>query len=321
MQKDNCEVRVLVKGRPIAEYYHNGKIYVEGRPGRRNKPGTEYEIEIINRNPFEVEAVVSVDGLSVIDGQEAGQHSPGYLVGANDTLRIKGWKVDGSTAAAFTFTGKGEASYGEQMGKAPRSKGAIGVMFFMRRGQYRYAVNNAHRITRGGYGGMPKSGMLSGMGSLHLGQPILGHPGVATMDWMDFDQMRYGNTGDADGLMSHMAPTSLNHVATSMASNAAAPQMKSARRRGRDDDRVAYVASEAPVQNLGTGFGQAVDFATTTVKFERGDMLTMIVIYYDDSDGLRSKGIQVVRPSKAHRVSDPDPFPATSCQPPKGWRG
>jgi hypothetical protein len=45
MLRNNIEVRLLIKGKPITEYNHNGNLFVEGRHG------SSYEIEIINRNP------------------------------------------------------------------------------------------------------------------------------------------------------------------------------------------------------------------------------------------------------------------------------
>lgn len=122
-QVNNIELRVLVKGKPITNYLHNGKNFVEGRSG------SAFEIEVHNRNPFKVEAVISVDGTSVIDGQVAGPQSPGYLIEANSSVRIPGWKVDNATAAAFEFTGKAQ-SYTTEMTGSSVNNGVIGVMAF-----------------------------------------------------------------------------------------------------------------------------------------------------------------------------------------------
>ncbi len=94
------EVRVLIKGRPITEYTHNGQVFIEGRDG------SNFEIEFKNLTPNRVEAVLSVDGLSIIDGKDAGPLSSGYVVGPHETIRIPGWKLTDEQVAAFQFAGK-----------------------------------------------------------------------------------------------------------------------------------------------------------------------------------------------------------------------
>jgi hypothetical protein len=79
------------------------------------------------------------------------------------------------------------------------------------------------------------------------------------------------------------------------------------------------VAAPAVEQTLGTTFGEATDFHTTTVQFQRGDLLAMIVLYYDDRQGLKRRGIDVTR-----KLAAPNPFPADTpkgCAPPAGWNG
>jgi len=75
------------------------------------------------------------------------------------------------------------------------------------------------------------------------------------------------------------------------------------------------------IQSLGTGFGESTEFSTTTVNFERGDLGAMVVLYYDDARGLKARGIQLVKPSKARLSNQPQAFPGMNCQPPPGWKG
>lgn len=69
---------------------------------------------------------------------------------------------------------------------------------------------------------------------------------------------------------------------------------------------------------LGTGFGEAQEFNTSKTNFDRGDLLAMIVIYYDDKRGLKKMGIDVDQPI----ASSPSAFPAdeVGCNPPSGWQ-
>ena len=112
-----------MKGRPITEYPHNGQTFIEGRPG------SEYEIELRNRTVGRVEAILSVDGLSIIDGQPAGTQSRGYMINARDVLRIPGWTLNTAAVAKFAFASQ-QSSYAAQVGQDTRNVGVIGAMVF-----------------------------------------------------------------------------------------------------------------------------------------------------------------------------------------------
>lgn len=120
---NNIEMTILVKGRPIQEYPHEGTTFVEGRAG------SEYEIEIRNHTHQRVEAILSVDGLSVIDGKPAGHQSQGYMIDAKDVIRIPGWMLNSASVAKFAFSGT-QQSYTAQSGGDLRNNGVIGAMVF-----------------------------------------------------------------------------------------------------------------------------------------------------------------------------------------------
>lgn len=126
MLLSNIELTIRVKGRPIIEYRHNGQTFVEGRPG------SEYEIELHNQTFGRVEAILSVDGLSIIDGQPAGTQSRGYLINARDSLRIPGWTLNNAAVAKFAFAAQ-QSSYAAQSGQDTRNVGVIGAMVFQER--------------------------------------------------------------------------------------------------------------------------------------------------------------------------------------------
>jgi hypothetical protein len=280
MLHNNFELRVLVKGRPITEYAHNGQNFVEGRDS------SNFEIEFANRSALRVEAVISVDGLSVIDGKAAGPQSSGYVVDPFGTLRIPGWKLTDEAVAAFVFAGK-KASYATQSTGSERNNGVIGALVFAERRQDNYQLHPFHGAQSFG-GGMMRS-MASGSG-----------PSFTDA---------YGDLGD---IQPKGITASLNNVSTSLTSSAEVGTAQAA------------APEAAPVvQSLGTGFGEATDFATTTVTFNRGDLAAMIVMYYDDSRGLRARGIELTRPSRQRiaKAVQPQAFPGMNCVPPAGWKG
>ena len=315
MQRNNTEVKLLIRGKQITEYEHNGNLFIEGRQG------SEFEIEIVNRNNFRIEAVVSVDGLSITDGKDAGTNSAGYLVEANSTVRVPGWKLSNEQVAAFFFSGK-KQSYATQSTGSSRNNGVIGAMIFRERPRTTYQ-NPIHGgafpggILRGGpfgggyvdhsrtAGGVMGGGVMgqpyiptSGQGGLHYGigtslSACATSSGRFDSEWAE---AKAALTSDGDirntlrSANPKVIPTSLNNSAPD------------------------------PVNNIGTGFGPAQEYRTTEVAFERGDMIAMMILYYDDARGLRARGIELGRKT-IRQVAVPQAFPQMACKPPEGWRG
>jgi hypothetical protein len=104
-----------------------GESYVAGQSGRR------YTIVVRNHSPGRVEAVVSVDGLDVIDGKAAGFGKRGYLLDPHDEVEIQGFRTSMSAVAAFRF-GAVRDSYAEKKHGDTRNVGVIGVALFHEHG-------------------------------------------------------------------------------------------------------------------------------------------------------------------------------------------
>jgi hypothetical protein len=120
-------VRLLDEnGRPLPTFNSSGRAIVSGEAGQR------YSIEIENRSSNRFEAVVTVDGLDVIDGQPGAFEKRGYLVGAFDRIEIDGFRQSMDDVAAFRF-GSVRGSYAARKGN-DRNVGVIGVAFFAERG-------------------------------------------------------------------------------------------------------------------------------------------------------------------------------------------
>jgi hypothetical protein len=116
------ELQLLVDGRPARSYPSRGEAWVLGQLGQR------YTLRIVNRSGQRVEAVVSVDGRDVIDGQPADATKNGYLVPAWGSVDIDGWRISHEQAAAFRFSSVAD-SYAARTG-AGREVGVVGVAIF-----------------------------------------------------------------------------------------------------------------------------------------------------------------------------------------------
>src|SRR3990167_11362661 len=124
MTKNNYEVDILINGRPVKKYKHEGKLYIEGRKGSR------FSLRIRNNGWDEILAVPSVDGLSVMDGKLCSiDKSRGYIIKAHSAVTIDGWRTSDKEVAEFYFSDL-DNSYAERSGNGVQNTGIIGVAIF-----------------------------------------------------------------------------------------------------------------------------------------------------------------------------------------------
>lgn len=278
------ELSLVINGQPLTEYQHQGLVFVEGRTN------SNYELRIRNNSPERILAIPSVDGLSVIDGKPAGAESQGYVLEPYQTLNIPGWKVDKDTAAKFQF-GSSNGSYSNRTGRGKKNVGVIGLMVF--RPKYVPPVN-----------WYPATYTFTNTSS---GDPIwntrLGSSNCVMGSGLDADSLSGVAMAAPGGLDRGISkgPVTLNNATLT---GTAIPSM-------------------ATSQNLGTEFGEAQTFQTTTTTFEKRDPNypdASVCIYYDDANGLEARGIIL-----PYRNTSPQAFPSysnstTYAAPPPGWR-
>ncbi len=114
------------RGGALPTFAAGGRSYVMGNDGAR------YAIRIENQTGARFEAVATVDGLDVIDGQPGSFEKRGYLVAPWSTVEIDGFRRSEAQVAAFRF-GRVKDSYAAKRG-GDRNVGVIGVAVFQERG-------------------------------------------------------------------------------------------------------------------------------------------------------------------------------------------
>ena len=114
------------QGAPLPTFSAGGRSYVMGNDGAR------YAIRIENQTGARFEAVATVDGLDVIDGQPGSFEKRGYLVAPWSSVEIDGFRRSEDQVAAFRF-GRVQDSYAKKRG-SDRNVGVIGVAVFQERG-------------------------------------------------------------------------------------------------------------------------------------------------------------------------------------------
>lgn len=248
-------VQVIVNNKPIAVYNHESKNYVEGRKG------SEFSIKITNPFNYRVSAVLSVDGISVIDGKPASDKSQGYLLQAYGSITIPGWTLDNTEVAKFIFNSKEKSYAALSDDNSVSNVGVIGCLFFKEKAP---VISND---------------ILRGITTIPFAK-----------DYTYFNGFTQDDT-----------------IKLASASNSLSNSVASA--------NYMQAVSNKVEQEIGTGFGDASEFKTKTVEFERGDIVSTIVVYYDSKKNLIDKGvIKLKKESK-----EPNPFPGMGCKPPTGW--
>ena len=284
------ELNILIGGKPITEYAHEGNTFVEGRKG------SEFEVEFKNKSSKQVLVVPSVDGKSIFDGNPATPDSRGYVIRPWGSIRIPGWTLDSQAVAKFTFEDKNK-SYSAavtQEGEAVVS-GVIGVMVYAEK-EKPVSINHIYH---------------------HYPRPNpFPQPGVyprSPGDW-PYNAPMWSSTcavGSAGATLSNTATPLSKGVMRGMNVATAATTAVS---------DSADMASEDSF-NMGAGFGQKTDFRTTNVEFERGPVQAVMQLYYDSRKNLEKRGIEVVKKDQRYLNELPQAFQGTGCTPPPGWQG
>ena len=124
-QRADISILDRATNRELPVYWHEGRAYVVGRPGN------EYQVVVKNRVGEDLLAVVSVDGLNVMNGQPANPRQAGYILSPWSRLDVRGWRKSMDEVAAFYFTQLSD-SYAGRTGR-PDNVGVIGVALFQRK--------------------------------------------------------------------------------------------------------------------------------------------------------------------------------------------
>jgi hypothetical protein len=131
-------------GATLPVHFFKGEYWVAGTPGAK------YSVAVANGSAGRVMAVMSVDGVNVLNGQTASVDQSGYVFNGYQRYEVTGWRKSNQEVAAFEFVAS-PASYAARTGR-PANVGVIGVAVFKERVYqppvsvtppiYRYGTNN-----------------------------------------------------------------------------------------------------------------------------------------------------------------------------------
>lgn len=292
------DLDVIINGKSVTKYPHEGRVYVEGRRG------SEYSLKFRNRSGCRVIAVFSVDGLSVMDGKTARFEDTGYVVEPFSSITIPGWRLSGDDVAKFTF-GDQSKSYAKKSGKGA-NVGVIGcVVFYEKQRGWWLKLNEATTI-------MNSRGVSRGL------------PHETTCDSCTFephDDILYSNSGDHIYMNDTRScgPTPIGEDHGEVKTGGGILRSTSCTVTTSSVDF--HPESAMRTQELGTEFGKRTAHRVQEVVVEREDKPTVVMeIHYDSRKRLQAMGIDFgakVQVAKAF----PDNSYGIGCTPPDGWRG
>lgn len=281
MQKSNYEVEVLVNGKPLKEYMHEGKVHVEGRKG------TSFSLRLRNNSSERKLFVPSIDGLSVMNGEEASHNSSGYIIRPWSSITIDGWRVSDEQVAEFYFSAPNE-SYRKQMERG-NNLGVIGVLVFSEKQKLQPIV--VEKII---HDHCHHSNWCWLCQRYHCPcQKCWSRYNWVPCDYNSIGSMTF-TTNVSNQVMSLAAD---NTVASSTSS------------------QLSMRSTQEMSQDLGTGWGDYRRSEVTTVEFEREDYPTATFeIYYNTREQLERLGVNFKRESL---YATPSAFPGQYCKPPQ----
>jgi hypothetical protein len=295
MLKQSYEVEVLINGKPAKEYAHKGKVYLEGREG------TKFTIRLRNNSYSRKLFVPTIDGLSVMDGEEGSFKSSGYIVEGHSSITVDGWRTSDKEVAEFYFSSP-EGSYRKKMNKG-NNLGIIGVAVFGETYQGPWMTSTATQTLQNNW----PTGTLTGIGGSFPQWTTISNGG-GTIAGINSVNTTSGN-GDWVVTANYGAGANGNYNLQSSAG--AGISSLSA-----NNNTITCSSSvgSAQTQALGTGWGDTKSSEVISVNFDRlSSPEAVFELQYNSRQELEKAGINF---KKAPLYVVPQAFPGQYCKPP-----
>lgn len=247
-EEGTMQVTLIYNGKELEQHISEGQTFIEA-PREGN-----YVIRVKNNHWKRRLAVISVDGVNILNGEDAGFDGPGYVFQPWQTIDINGWHRTDEETAAFTFE-KVEGSYASQTGRGESNVGVIGIAVFDEKEDMSY-WSKKRPTFNGGFRRLMK-----------------GTRARQTMGGSGARGMTYGASASAGSL-------SLDQGEGLIATNSA-------------DGVMPCSASASLPEKLGTGYGEKMEMQTRKVDFERASKapISVMSFQYASRDALIKLGV------------------------------
>jgi len=329
------KIDITQNGRVLRTIAHEGQTYVEA------PTSGEYKLRVHNNSYRRRLAIISVDGINVVNGNDASYEGGGYVLEAWQTVDIPGFRRDDGTVAAFKFTEQG-GSYAAKMGKGTKNVGVIGLAVFDEKVIPKVipppvVIHEHHHHHQGGWVGMMFDTSYNTNDTFGSREPVTS----STTNTVGLDGLTdphndvgtgYGEEGEGPVVMAGAGGASAagdsfeyqdeDAGPPNLEQRLAAYKEAKANVRGAIKRRRRVRQDAAPAKDVGTGYGREVRFATMETTFTRAGTTPnlLVTLRYATRARLESWGV----PIEKHNVGPmaANPFPAAPGVPaPPGWRG
>lgn len=290
----NNEVDILVNNKPIKQYAHDGKIFVEA------KEGAEYSIRVRNNTNSRLLAVASVDSINVISGEIADDDGAGYIINGRSSYEIKGFRTSNDNVNAFAFSRKDKsyAAKSDATDGDTQDCGVLGIKLFSEKIKKPTVVyrDRVKIVEVEKHDRWPKVDPWP----YRPNRPYFGDP-----IWNDG-----GSTGGWSS-------------ASATCNNVTAKGLDNSVMRSPSDDGVKMSANmlfsastDEGEFDMGTSFTEKeVEDKVTSTTFEKDYMCSFIEIYYASKEQLIKMGVPI---TKKAEISFPSSFKSTGyCRKPR----
>jgi hypothetical protein len=301
------KVQIQQNGVPLPVLFHEAQHWVLA------PPSGDYEIVLVNNSPHRRLAVVSVDGLSVLDGKPASRDGNGYVLFPWQRMVIPGWRRNDQEVARFTFT-ENEGSYSQAMGHGKRNTGVIAVAVF----DEKVRVPDPIFVPRIVEVPVIREIPIYRRRVYPWDFPYLEYPEphltfTRCLALGSNRESSHGGAACCDDSESQVIDASFsNHLDSAVVNSVHTEGVATKSTRSLDPSKV----------DLGTGYGSRAELRTRDISFERATEAPCLelVFRYGTRERLAALGIPVDQ-AKSQEIQAPDPFPAGNCPAPPGWSG
>lgn len=304
------QISVIQNGRLLRTIDHEGQTYVEA------PTSGEYKLRVYNNTHCRRLAIVSVDGVNVVNGQDASYEGGGYVLNPWQTVEIPGFRRDDGTVAAFKFTKQG-GSYAAQTERGTKNVGVIGLAVFDEKVLFKVSsppvvVHEYHHHHHNTFGG---SNTVVGSTADWTAPPTTLTNNTSSSGPITELDAEYGSAGgpaSADQPTQNMDPDLGERLTNyKAAKRAGGIRPRRSRRRG------------TSTKDVGTGYGRQVRFNTEETTFTRATSQPVLVttLRYATRGRLESWGVPVEKPNEGPMTANPFPAAGPSVPAPPGWRG
>lgn len=295
------DVQVIREGgETLPTYAHRDRFYVQGNAGER------YIIRIVNPTANRVEAVVSVDGLDVVDGESGDLRKRGYVVPPYGETRIEGFRTSHADVATFRFSSVSD-SYAGKKGKA-RNVGVIAVALFEEQAPEPEQQIIVGGGGYGGYDGRFRAPYDDGDYGDEADSVAPSPRGITRSDRAP------AKAGRGEGSRRSIAPSSEPSGMDSRPAPAPPATAGAPRHFDAEQSSPPMESRQRERPGLGTEFGESRYSAASFTRFVRaaGRPIAIAELRYNDAGGLLALGIPVTPLPDAGELmtrETADPFP------------